>query len=40
MTPLLSRSLDARLKNGAAMAVMCRVALPPGCGGNPEQRAQ
>ena len=39
MKPLVCLPFLKRLQNGAALAVMCCVALPPGCDGNAEQRA-
>jgi N-acyl-D-amino-acid deacylase len=39
MKPLDAIPFLKRLQNGAALAVMCCVALPPGCDGNAEQRA-
>ena len=39
MTPFDAIPFLKRMQNGAALAVMCCVALPPGCDGNAEERA-
>jgi len=39
MSPFSPASVRKRLQHRAALAVMCCVALPPGCDGNAEQRA-